>query len=213
MRVLGGFRIVPSRVNDYRTSRSRFSTPARNVSSIVPLLCRDNCVAVGKCSPRARLCALSVPGGRVQIKLCHDLLPGCVNVGAIGKAAAVTGVSTLVHHGSVSKTVRVLRTCLTAIPCYGGISSRKRCRRVVCIVFSVLSGCMSMRIHAPSKEMSVMLEATARLCLFRLGLGGSTSTTVGRVGLGRCPGHFTLDNLPVMGIKIGFSITARGVAS
>lgn len=44
-------------------------TPARQVAGVAPLLCRDKCIAVGGCSPLARLCALSVPGGRIHVKL------------------------------------------------------------------------------------------------------------------------------------------------
>lgn len=68
-------------------------------------------------------------------------------------------------------------------------------------------------MRAPGNEISVIIVAGSHLCLVRLGLGRGTRITVRRVGLGGCHRHFTLSNLPVAGIKIGFSDTARGVAS
>lgn len=214
MRVLHGFRILPSRIKrDVRTVTTDFSTPARQVAAVAPLLCRDNCIAVGSCSGCARLCALSVPGERVQIKLVRDLLPGCLTCGASVKLAAVNHVCNTVHLNSVSKTLHLLRRFLSAIPCYSGAGCRKRCRRLFCVVFSLFKVCISIRIHAPGKHISIIVHATSVLCIVRLGLNGSTSTTVSRVGLGGCPRHFALDKLPIIGINVDFSTRRRALNS
>lgn len=214
MRVLHGFRILPSRLKkDVRTVTTSFSTPARGVRNVIPLLCRDNCFAVGSCGGLTRLCALSVPGNRVQVKLVHDLLPNCLTRGALGNGAAVTHVCLTVTKKSVSKTLHLLRRFLSAIPCYSGAGCRKRCRRLFCVVFSLFKVCISIRIHAPGKHISIIVHITNGLCIVRLGLNESTRTTVTRVGLGRCPRHFSLDKLRIIGIKVGFSIRGRALKS
>ncbi len=178
------------------------------------MLCRDKCLGVGSCSHRGSRCLLSVPGTRIQEKLVEGLLPRCVApTGGTRKLGLSHSLGQTVQRKHVGSTLIVLRAFLNNIPCAGRGCDRKRFRAVLCIVFGLIDSFIILaRIHATAKQVSVIIHAGARVCLFRLGFSNSTRRTLRRVSVGGCTTPFTLSSLPVMGINIGFSSTAHAVS-
>lgn len=97
------------------------------------------------------------------------------------------------------------------MPCYSGASCRKRCRRAVCVVFTLLAGFhVLIRRRAFQKGASVAVRAGSAVCIVRLGCGGSTRRTLSRVGGGRCTSTFTLENGGIRGVNVGFVVSRSG---
>lgn len=195
-----------------RIATSTFSRCHTRTGGPLPVVCRDNCLAVGTCSGRIYLCALRFPGSRMYCNFLGFLIPFCAGIASSRANFRVTGFVHRLGDKSIRTFVRHLGVFFSNVPCRLDSSARHRCRIVFRMIFALLKRFVQSRIHDDHNHTSTMIRALATVCIFRFGLSNATSTTLGRVSRGNCLVPCALSNEGLIGMNIGFDGRAQGVS-
>lgn len=179
----------------------------------VPILCRDNCLAVGKCSPRFRICQLTCPGKRIHGNFVRSLLPTCLRLPNRDDAFCIISFVHSLHGKSVRDYLRHAHSFFTSVPGSLRGGARGRCRAVFCLLFHLVKVCISDRIGDTIKHTSIIVGVRSTVCILRFGCSNATQRTLTRVGDELCTIPCHGSNEHVIGIKVGFSDTAHAVKS
>lgn len=198
-------------LRNIRTASRRFSTPARRVADPVPILCRDNCLAVGNCSHGFRVCHLTCPGNRIHGKFVRSLLPSCIRLPTRGGAFCIISFLHSLVGNSIRDYLRHAHSFFTSVPGSLRGGARGRCRAVFCLLFQLVKRCIRSRIGDSMNHTSIIIRLRSIICIFRFGCSNAPRRTLTRVSDGRCTVPCQTSNEHIIGVNIGFSDTAQAV--
>lgn len=177
----------------------------------VPLVCRDKCLAVGRCSGHFGVCHLTFPGSRIGCNFVGFVLPFCAPVPSKRQHFCVNGFVGRLRTNSMTTFLAHLRSFFTSFPCRLGRGGRHRCRIIFCLIFGLVKRFARTRMHDTHKETSTIMGAPSRVCIFRFGLGNATRRTLRRVSSENCLVPCLISKHRVIGIKMRFDTRAQGV--